>query len=185
MKENILKETEKKMAGVIEFFSKEIHNLRAGRASVSLLEGIVVEYYGAKMPISQIATITTPQPQLIVIQPWDKNTLNEIKKAIQSSNLGLNPVSDATVIRIPIPPLSEERRKEIIHILHNMAEEARVEIRELRRRANDELKKGEKNKEISEDDMYKGIDDVQKFTDKNIESIDKKTSDKEKDIMEN
>ncbi len=185
MKEQILKETEKKMAGVVDFFAKEIHNLRVGRASVALLEGIVVEYYGAKMPINQLATVTIPQPQLIVVQPWDKKTIAEIKKAIQTSNLGLNPVSDASVIRIPIPALSEERRKEIIGILHNMAEEARIEIRELRRKANEEFKKGHKEKDISEDDMYKGIDDAQKATDKSIDAIDKKTEEKEKDIMEN
>ena len=184
MKNRIVKEVESKMKGIVDFFTKEIGTLRIGRASVSLLEGIVVEYYGSKLPINQIATITIPQPQLLVIQPWDKNVVDEIVKAIQLSNIGLNPVSDGNVIRIPVPPLSEERRKEIVKILHKMSEEAKVEIREVRREANAKLKEKEKNGEISEDDMYKGIDEIQKITDRYIEEINKKTESKEKEIME-
>jgi len=179
MKDRIVKEVESKMKGVVDFFTKEIGTLRIGRASVSLLEGIVVEYYGSKLPINQIATITIPQPQLLVIQPWDKNVVDEVVKAIQLSNIGLNPISDGNVIRIPVPPLSEERRKEIVKILHKMSEEAKVEIRE-----NAKLKEKERNGEISEDDMYKGTDEIQKITDKYIEEIDKKTESKEKEIME-
>lgn len=184
MKDRIIKESESKMKGIVDFFTKEIGTLRVGRASVSLLEGITVEYYGSKLPINQIATITIPQPQLLIIQPWDKNVVEEVVKAIQLSNVGLNPISDGNVIRIPVPPLSEERRKEIVKILHKMSEEAKVEIREVRREAKDNLKEREKNGEISEDDMYKGIDEIQKLTDKYIEEIDKKTKDKEKEIME-
>ena len=184
MKDKIVKEVENKMKGIVDFFTKEIGTLRIGRASVALLEGIVVEYYGSKLPINQIATITIPQPQLLVIQPWDKNIINEIVKAIQLSNIGLNPMSDGNVIRIPVPPLSEERRKEIVKILHKMSEEAKVEIREVRREANAKLKEKEKNGEISEDDMYKGIDEIQKITDRYIEEINKKTESKEKEIME-
>ena len=184
MKDKIVKEVESKMKGAVDFFTKEIGTLRIGRASVSLLEGIVVEYYGSKLPINQIATITIPQPQLLVIQPWDKNIINEIVKAIQLSNIGLNPMSDGNVIRIPVPPLSEERRKEIVKILHKMSEEAKIEIREARREANAKLKEKEKNGEISEDDMYRGIEEIQKITDKYIEEIDKKTESKEKEIME-
>ena len=184
MKQKIYKETEHNMKSVLDFFSKEIGMLRAGRASIALLEGIVVDYYGSKLPVNQIATVTIPQPQLIVIQPWDKNIIDEITKAIQVSNLGLNPVSDSTVIRISVPPLSEERRKEIVKILHNMAEEAKVELREIRRKSNEELKNREKEKQISEDDMYRGIDEIQKLIDRNIKEIEAKTKDKEKEIME-
>jgi ribosome recycling factor len=184
MKAKIFGEAQKKMEGVVNFFKKEVGNLRAGRASLSLLEGITVEYYGSKMPVNQIATITIPQPQLIVIQPWDKNFIGEITKTIQSSNLGLNPISDANTIKISIPPISEERRKELVKILNKMGEEAKVEIREIRRKANEELKKGEKEKTVSEDDMYKGIDEIQKITDKAIKEIDDKTEEKSREIME-
>jgi ribosome recycling factor len=184
MKNKIYKETEQKMRGIVDFFSREIAKLRAGRASISLLEGIMVECYGSKMPINQLATITIPQPQLLVIQPWDKNVYNNILKAIQTSNIGLTPIPDGNIIKIPIPPLSEERRKEIVKILNKMAEEAKVELRELRRKANEQLKKAKEEKQISEDDMFKGTEEVQKLTDKYIEEIEKKVKDKEKEIME-
>jgi ribosome recycling factor len=184
MRNKIYKETEQKMKGVVDFFTKEIAKLRAGRASISLLEGIVVECYGSKMPINQVATITIPQPQLLVIQPWDKNIYNNILKAIQASNIGLTPISDGNVIKIPIPPLSEERRKELVKILNKIGEEAKVELRELRRKANEQLKKAKEDKQISEDDMFKGTEEIQKLTDKYIEEIEKKIKDKEKEIME-
>ncbi|HOV21478.1 MAG TPA: ribosome recycling factor [bacterium] len=184
MKNQIVKEVDSKMKEVVNFFTKEIGLLRVGRASVSLLEGIIVEYYGSKMPINQLSTITIPQPQLLIIQPWDKNIVGDMVKAIQSSNIGLNPISDGNVIRVPVPPLSEESRKEIVKNLYKMAEEAKVEIREIRRQANIQLKEKQKNGEISEDDMYNGFDEIQKMTDKYIEEIDKKTKDKEKEIME-
>ncbi len=184
MKARIFGEAEKKMEGVVNFFKKEVGGLRAGRASLALLEGITVEYYGSKMPVNQIATITIPQPQLIVIQPWDKNVIGDITRAIQSSSLGLNPVADATVIKVPVPPISEERRQELVKILHKMGEEAKVEIREIRRKGNEELKKGEKEKTISEDDMYKGIDEIQEITDKAIKEIDRRVEEKTKEIMD-
>jgi len=184
MKEKIVKEAESKMKKILDFFIHEIGKLRAGRASLSLLEEILIEYYGSKLPINQLATITIPQPQLIVIQPWDKSILDKITKAIQSSNLGLNPISDKDIIKIPIPPLSEERRKEIVKVLYKMSEEAKIEIREERRKSNEELKKMEKEKKISEDDMHKGIEEIQKLTDKYIKEIEDKTKNKEKEIME-
>ncbi|MCK9266377.1 ribosome recycling factor [bacterium] len=184
MKNKILVEAKKKMESTAEFFNKEVGGLRAGRASVSLLESIVVEYFGAKMPVSQLATITIPQPQLIVVQPWDKSIINDVNKAILSSNLGLNPISDSSVIKIPIPPLSQERREEIVKILYKMGEEAKVEIREIRRKANDELKKSEKSKSISEDELYKGIDEVQEATDKFTKEIDSRMESKAKEIRE-
>ncbi|MDD3726570.1 MAG: ribosome recycling factor [Candidatus Ratteibacteria bacterium] len=184
MKNKILNDVEKKMDGIVSFFKKETGTLRVGRASISLLEGITVEYYGSKMPIGQIATITIPQPQLIIIQPWDKNMLQEITKAIQSSNIGLNPIPDTNVIRVPVPPISEERRKELVKILQRMGEEAKVEIREIRRKGNEELKKAEKDNLISEDDMHKGIEEIQEVTDRYIKEIDKKVEEKSKEIME-
>jgi len=184
MRLKMLKDAEEKMRKVDEFFLKEISSLRAGRASVSLLEGIVVDYYGSKLPISQMATVTIPQPQLIHIAPWDKTMVEKVAKAIQSSNLGLNPIADPNGIRIPIPPLSQERREEIVKILHRMAEEARVELREIRRKTNEELKKAEKEKKLSEDDLRKGMEEVQKLLDRFIRDIDEKTRVKEKEIRE-
>ncbi|MCM8784787.1 MAG: ribosome recycling factor [Candidatus Omnitrophica bacterium] len=184
MKNKIYTETEQKMKGIVEFFSKEIAKMRAGRASISLLEGILVECYGSKMPINQVATITIPQPQMIIIQPWDKSIFGNVLKAIQSNNIGLTPISDGNIIKVPIPPLSEERRKELVKILNNMGEEAKVEIRELRRKANEQLKKAKEEKQISEDDMHKGIEEIQKLTDKFIDEIDKKIKEKEEEIME-
>ncbi|MGC8976922.1 MAG: ribosome recycling factor [Candidatus Ratteibacteria bacterium] len=184
MRNKIFNEAEQKMKGVVDFFIKEISKLRAGRASISLLEGILVECYGSKMPLTQIATITIPQPQMIVIQPWDKNIYGNILKAIQTSNIGLSPISDGNVIRIPIPPLSEERRKELVKILHKIGEEAKIEIREVRRKANEQLKKAKEEKQISEDDMFKGTEEIQKITDKYIKEIENKINEKEKEIME-
>lgn len=184
MRNKIYNETEQKMKGIVDYFTKEIAKLRAGRASISLLEGILVECYGSKMPINQVATITIPQPQMIIVQPWDKNIYGNILKAIQTSNIGLNPISDGNIIRIPIPPLSEERRKELVKILNKMGEEVKIEIREVRRKANEQLKKAKDEKQISEDDMFKGTEEIQKLTDKYIKEIENKIKDKEKEIME-
>lgn len=184
MRNKIYNETEQKMKGIVDFFSKEIAKLRAGRASISLLEGILVECYGSKMPINQVATITIPQPQMIIVQPWDKNIYGNVLKAIQTSNIGLTPISDGNIIRIPIPPLSEERRKELVKILNKMGEEAKIEIREARRKGNEQLKKAKDEKQISEDDMFKGTEEIQKLTDKYIKEIESKIKDKEKEIME-
>ena len=184
MHNEIHAQAEQQMRKVEDIFLKELGSLRLGRASISLLEGIQVEYYGSKLPINQMATVTIPQPQLMVVQPWDKATIEKIVKAIQLSNIGLNPVADSNVIRIPVPPLSEERRKELVKILKKMEEQAKVEIRESRRKANEELKKLEKEKKISEDDCFKSTDKIQKLTDKFMEEIEKKTGLKEKEIME-
>ncbi len=184
MYEEIFRSAESEMKNTEESFLKEIGKLRLGRASVSLLEEVFVDYYGSKLPINQLATITIPQPQLLMIQPWDKSMIEKIVKAIQLSNVGLNPLPDASIIRISIPPLSEERRKELIKILKKMEEQAKIEIREIRRKINEELKKFEKDKKISEDDSFKLIERIQKLTDKFVEEIEKKTSAKEKEIME-
>ncbi|MCX7706153.1 MAG: ribosome recycling factor [bacterium] len=177
-------EAEKNMKKVEENFLREINSLRLGRASVSLLEGILVEYYGSKLPINQIATISVPNPQNLIIQPWDKTTTDKIVKAIQMSNLGLNPVADSAAIRISVPPLSEERRKELVKVLRKLEEQAKVEVREIRRKMKEELKKLEKEKKISEDDSFKASEELQKLTDRFIEEIEKKTLSKEKEILE-
>ena len=184
MTNEIYKQAENGMNKIDEKFVKEINNLRLGKASISLLEGVLVEYYGSKLPINQIATISIPNPQMLIIQPWDKTIIDKVVKAIQLSNLGLNPQADASAVRIPIPPLSEERRKELVKILRKMEEQARVEIREIRRKINEELKKLEKEKKISEDDCFKATERVQKLTDKHIQEIERKTALKEKEILE-
>ncbi|MCM8758681.1 MAG: ribosome recycling factor [Candidatus Omnitrophica bacterium] len=180
----IHQEAEKNMKKVEENFVKEMNSLRLGRASVSLLEGILVEYYGSKLPINQLATISIPNPQNLIIQPWDKSTTDKIVKAIQMSNLGLNPVADSNSIKITVPPLSEERRKELVKVLRKLEEQAKVEVREIRRKVKEELKKLEKEKKISEDDSFKASEELQKLTDKFIDEIEKKTLLKEKEILE-
>ncbi len=182
--EESYKNVKKSMEEVFEEVSKELANLRVGRASPSILEGITVEYYGKRLPLNQVATISTPQPQLLTIQPWDKSIIQEIRKSILTSNLGISPIVEANLIRLPIPPLSEERRKEIIKIGHRIAEEGRVAIREERRKAKEELKRREKEKEISEDNMYQGIEKIQKLTDQFTCEIDETLRNKEKEILE-
>lgn len=184
MIKELYQEAEKNMKKVEENFVREMNNIRLGRASVSLLEGILVEYYGSKLPINQLATISIPNPQNLIIQPWDKATTDKIVKAIQMSNLGLNPLADVNSIKISVPPLSEERRKELVKVLKKLEEQAKVEVREIRRKLKEELKKLEKEKKISEDDSFKASEELQKLTDKFIEEIEKKTLLKEKEILE-
>ncbi|MFA5645051.1 MAG: ribosome recycling factor [Candidatus Ratteibacteria bacterium] len=184
MHTNVLKQAEQQMKKVEENFVKEVGSLRLGRASISMLDTIIVEYYGSRLPINQLATITIPQPQLIVIQPWDKASTEKIVKAIQLSDLGFNPLSDGTTIKVPVPPMSGERRQEVVKILKKMEEQAKIEIREIRRKANDELKKMEKEKKISEDNCFTSIEKIQKSTDSSIANLEKKTTSKEEEILE-
>lgn len=172
------------MGKVMDFARHELSSLRAGRANATLLDGIQVSAYNTRMPINQLATITTPQPNLIMVQPWDRNVAGDIARAIQASNIGLNPVADAGGVRVPVPPLSEERRREVVRVAHKIAEQGKVEIREIRRRANDQLKKEEKAKTISEDQLHQAIEQVQKLTDRFTADLDKALKDKEKEIME-
>ena len=183
MREQV-KKAESDMHKILDFIKREYLSLRASRANVSLLDGITVTAYDSRLPLNQVATLTTPQPNLIMVQPWDKTLAGEISKAVLASNLGLNPISDATGIRIPIPPLSEERRKEVVKVAHKIAEQGRVEIREVRHKANEGLKKSEKEKSISEDDMHHGINETQKLTDRSITEIDRILAAKEKEILE-
>ena len=179
-KENIYKD---KMAKTLEVFSKELSSLRTGRANSAMLDLIKVDVYGQKMPINQIASITTPEPRMINVQVWDLNNVTLIDSAIKKSELGLNPQIDGQLIRLPIPNLSEERRNEIKKMIKSMGEKCKVSVRNIRREANDDLKKMLKTKEISEDEEKKSEKNIQKITDENIKTIDEKVISKEKEIM--
>ena len=172
-----------KMDKTIEIFSKELSSLRTGRANSSMLDLIKVDVYGQKMPINQLASITTPEPRMINIQVWDLNNVNLIDSSIKKSELGLNPQIDGQLIRLPVPDLSEERRNEIKKLIKTMGEKCKVAIRNIRREANDELKNLTKSKTISEDEENKNEKIVQNFTDQHIKNIDEKVSLKEKEIM--
>ena len=173
-----------KMAKAITGYSRELASIRAGRANASLLDRISVDYYGAPTPVNQLAGISVPEARLLVIQPYDKTSLGDIEKAILKSDLGLNPTSDGNIIRISIPALTEERRKELVKVVKKAAEEAKVVIRNVRRDGNDELKKLEKAGEITEDGLRGYSEDIQKLTDENINKIDEMTKEKEKEILE-
>ena len=175
---------EGKMKKAIDVLREEYAVLRAGRATPSLLDKVNVDYYGSPMPIKQVANISAPEPRLIIIQPWEKTMLSVIDKAIQKSDLGLNPTNDGSVIRLSIPQLTQDRRLELVKVVHKKAEEARVAVRNLRRDANDSTKKIEKDKNISEDEGKKAQDDIQKLTDKYIKEVDHLMQAKEKEILE-
>ena len=172
-----------KMIKSLDVFSKELGSLRTGRANANMLDLVRVDVYGQKMPINQLGTITTPEPRTINVQVWDINNVSLIDSALKKSELGLNPQIDGQLIRLPIPDLSEERRNEIKKIVKSMGEKCKVSIRNIRRDANDELKKLLKNKDISEDEEKKFEKIIQDFTDKNIKNIDEKVVSKEKEIM--
>ena len=172
-----------KMQKTIDVFSKELNSLRTGRANASMLDLIKIDVYGQKLPINQLSTITTPEARTINIQVWDINNVSLIDSSIKKSELGLNPQIDGQLIRLPVPDLSEERRNEMKKIVKSMGEKCKVSIRNIRREANDELKKLLKNKEISEDEVKKKEKIIQDFTDKNIKLIDDKVISKEKDVM--
>ncbi|MBI3048258.1 MAG: ribosome recycling factor [Acidobacteria bacterium] len=176
-------EVKKRMDGVIERVRREMAGVRTGRATVSLLDGIQVDAYGSKMPINQVATLSVPEPAMIVAQPFDPSLMSAIEKAIRASDLGLNPANDGKIVRIPIPPLTDERRKELSRHVHKQAEEARNGVRQLRRDANDRLKKLLKDHKISEDDERKGLDHVQKITDEHIKMIDELQKKKDQELL--
>lgn len=175
---------EEKMKKTLKVFKDELASIRAGRANPALLDRVVVDYYGTPTPLKQIANITAPEPRLLVIQAWDANAVPEIEKAILKSDLGLNPSIDGKVIRLNIPQLTEERRKELTKLLKKITENAKVAMRNERREANDTLKKMEKEGEITEDDLRKAEEDVQKITDKYVEEVQKMMEKKEKELME-
>ncbi|MFC1835429.1 ribosome recycling factor [Thermodesulfobacteriota bacterium] len=172
------------MQKAITAMERDLKRIRTGRASLALLDGIMVDYYGSPTPINQLATLSIPEPRQIVIQPWDSQALQDIEKAIQKSELGLNPMNDGKIVRIILPPLTEERRKELVKVVRRMAEDFKVQVRNHRRDANDMLKEMKKDKDITEDEMHKGQDKVQKTTDKSIAQLDEVVVEKEKEIME-
>lgn len=184
MNEPFFAELQKEMEKSIAAFRKELAKVRTGRASTALLEGIMVEYYGASTPLNQLANMSAPEPRLLVIQPYDPGAIGNIEKAIHKADLGLTPNNDGKVIRIPIPELTEERRKELVKHVKKMAEEFRVSVRNHRRVAIEKLKEVEKNKEITEDDFKHSQDRVQKITDEFIARVDKVLKGKEDEIME-
>jgi len=172
------------MVKALEAFKRELSKVRTGRASLSLLDDIRIDYYGTPTPLNQVGALAVPEPRMITIQPWEKNLIGEIEKAILKSDLGLNPSSDGQLIRLAFPPLTEERRKEMVKQVKRMAEDAKVAVRNCRREANDTLKKLEKDKEISEDELKRGEKEVQDVTDDYVARIDQVLADKEKDLME-
>ncbi len=184
MPQSVLKEMEDRMTKAIASLKRDLSTLRAGRANPAMLDRVVVDYYGTPTPLNQLANINAPEPRMLQIQPWDKSALKDIDKAIQQADLGLTPTNDGVIIRIAVPPLTEERRKELVKTAHKSAEETKVAIRNIRRDANDELKKLEKAGTISEDESRRHQETVQKTTDKYIAETDKIVKDKEKDIME-
>jgi len=184
MLDDLMSKLEIDMQKVIDSLKKEFVTIRAGRANPALLEKVMVEYYGVPTPINQVANISAPEPRLLVIQPWDRSIIAAIEKAILKSDLGLTPTNDGTVIRISIPQLTQERRNELVKVIKKKAEEFRVIIRNMRRDANDKIKKMEKEHTISEDESRKAIEQVQKLTDKHIELIDKALEKKEAEILE-
>ncbi|WP_188454358.1 ribosome recycling factor [Virgibacillus oceani] len=184
MSEAIMNQTRDKMKQAVQAFSKSLATVRAGRANPSLLDSIYVDYYGASTPLNQLATISAPEARLLVISPFDKSAVGDVEKAIQKADLGLSPSNDGQVIRINIPALTEERRKELVKVVGKYSEEARVQVRNIRRDGNDQLKKAEKNGDLTEDELRNLQDDVQKETDNHIADIDKLAKNKEKEIME-
>jgi ribosome recycling factor len=169
---------------VIDNLEREFKRVRTGRASVSLLDGIRVDYYGASTPLNQIATLTVPEPRSITIQPWDTSVIGEVEKAILKSDLGLTPMNDGKLIRIGIPPLTEERRRDLVKVIRKMAEESKVALRNVRRDSNEMLKDLKKDKAISEDEQFRGQEEVQKITDEFIKQADGVYAGKEKEILE-
>jgi ribosome recycling factor len=180
---DVIKETRPRMEAVIEDVRRKLATVRTGRAAVSLLDNVMVEYYGTPTPLSQMASVHVPEPQMLTVQPWDQTQLGAIEKAIRAADLGLNPSNDGKLVRIPIPPLTEERRKQLAKQVHEIAEEHRTAVRNLRRDSNDRLKKLLKDKTISEDAERDGLEEVQKMTNTYIGKIDELMKTKETEIL--
>ncbi|MCG8424681.1 MAG: ribosome recycling factor [Proteobacteria bacterium] len=184
MVEEVILETEAGMTKAIEAFKRDLSKVRTGRANLALLDGINVEYYGTPTPLSQVATLNVADARLITVKPWDKNMIPVIEKAVRAADMGINPVVDAEMLRLPIPPLTQERRKEMVKRIKKMAEDARVAVRAARRDGNDLLKEAEKSKELSEDESKVGQKKIQELTDKYVKSVDEISANKEKEILE-
>lgn len=184
MLNDIYTDTQDRMDKALESLDRDYRKLRTGRASVSLVDSIRIDYYGTSTPLNQLATLTIPDPRTIMIQPWDTSVIGEVEKAILKSDLGLTPMNDGKVIRINIPPLTTERRRELVKVVKKMAEETKVAVRNIRRDANDMIKELKKEKEISEDDQFRAQEETQRITDDLIKRIDAVYSAKEKEILE-
>jgi ribosome recycling factor len=184
MTKELIQQLEDKMKKTVELMAKDLTTLRAGRATPALLDKIYIDYYGTPTPISQVATISVPEPRLLVIQPWERNLLPQIEKAILKSELGVTPSSDGYLIRISIPSLTQDKRKELAKVIQKKAEEVRVVVRNLRRDGNDQIKAAEKKAEVSEDEAKRSLEEIQKKTDKYIKQVDQVAEAKQKEIME-
>jgi ribosome recycling factor len=182
MIQDLLKDAESRMKKVVSKYKEELTGMRTGRASTSIVENIKVDYYGTEMPLKQLATITTPEPNQILIQTWDQNAIKSIEKAIQEANIGANPQTEGNLIRLILPPMTEERRKEMVKQLHKIAEEYRIAVRNIRRDIKESIE-NLKKEGVSEDEIKKGLDQLQKITDKYINQINELTEEKEKDIL--
>ena len=182
--QNVLKETRERMQKSMDAFGQNVGAVRTGRANPAVLNRVNVDYYGSKMPLTQVATISSPDPRTLVITPFDKSAIADIEKAIQESDLGLNPNNQGDNVFITVPPLNDERRRDLVKSVKNMAEEAKVSLRNIRRDANEELKMMQKDNELTEDDLRQGENEVQKITDTFVSEVDKRVKDKEADIME-
>jgi ribosome recycling factor len=183
-REKLLADAEERMKSALEHTRKEFSSIRTGRATTALLDTVHVEYYGAVTPLAQVASISAPEPRLLVVQPWDKSIVSAVSKAIQKADLGLNPTDDGTLVRVPIPSLTEERRKDMVKLVGKLAEEGRVHVRQMRRDANDELKKRLKDGSIPEDDEKRSEQEIQKLTDRYVHMIDEMLQKKTAEIME-
>jgi ribosome recycling factor len=184
MSSEILADADQKMARAIEAMERDLQGIRTGRASTSLVERITVDYYGTQTPLNQLASISVPETHQIVIQPWDRGVLGAIEKAITKSDIGLTPNVDGTVVRLNIPPLTEERRKDLVRVVHKRMEEARVEIRNVRRDAADQLKKEERDGTVGSDESHRQLDQLQKTTDRHVAEVDRRGEAKEQEVLE-
>lgn len=182
--EDLLLDADARMDGAVKAFERELNGIRTGRAHPSLIETLHVDYYGAATPLNQLGSVNAPEARLLTIQVWDRSAVKAVEKAIQSSDLGLNPAVDGQLIRLPIPPLTEERRRDLVKLVHAKAEEARVAVRNVRRHAHDELRKAEREGSVSKDDLKRHEDDLQKLTDEHVAGIDDKSKTKETELLE-
>lgn len=179
----VINETKPKMSAVVEDLAKKLASVRTGRASTSLLDTIVVDYYGTPTPLNQMASVSVPEPQMLTVQPWDATQIEAIEKAINSANLGINPSNDGKLVRLPIPPLNEERRQQLAKQVHEIAEEHRIAVRNVRQHSNNDLKKLLTEKEISEDNEHIGLEEIQKLTNEFVGKIDELAKTKEEEIL--
>ena len=183
MKDKIMEDTRRNMTKVLEVMAQDLARVRTGRASVALLEGIKVECYGTTMPLPQVASLAAPESRLLTVQPWDPTLLGDIEKALLKSDLGLTPTNDGKMIRLPIPALTTERRKELVKMVKKMGEEAKVALRNIRRDANDQWKNLKKDKQVYEDEAHRSQEEIQKVTDEFIKKVDAQAAEKEKEVM--